>query len=65
MTFVQASTGQGGWPMSVWLTPGLRPFYGATYLPPRDAHGLPSFGTVLRRIAGLWATNRADLEQQV
>ena len=50
MTYVQALTGGGGWPMSVWLTPHLQPIYGATYLPPVDRPGMPSFATVLRRI---------------
>ena len=39
MTFVQATTGQGGWPMSVWLTPDLKPFYGGTYFPADGALG--------------------------
>src|SRR6476620_10582532 len=47
MTFVQATTGGGGWPMSVWLTPDLRPFAGGTYFPPDDAYGRPGFLSVL------------------
>jgi uncharacterized protein YyaL (SSP411 family) len=43
MNAVQAMTGQGGWPMTVWLTPDLRPFYGGTYFPPSDLGGLPAF----------------------
>ena len=43
MTFVQATTGAGGWPMSVWLTPELRPFYGGTYFPPTNQFGRPGF----------------------
>ena len=43
MTFVQATTGGGGWPMSVWLTPELKPFVGGTYFPPEDRHGQPGF----------------------
>jgi uncharacterized protein len=54
MTFVQASTGGGGWPMSVWLTPDLKPFVGGTYFPPKDAFGRPGFLTVLKRIADAW-----------
>lgn len=65
MTFVQALTGGGGWPMSVWLTPELTPFYGGTYYPGRDSYGMPSFPTVLRRIAHLWDTKRDDLREQV
>jgi len=65
MTYVQALTGHGGWPMSVWLTPQLQPIMGATYLPPTDRQGMPSFKTVLRRIANVWATRREDLVAQV
>ena len=43
MTFVQATTGGGGWPMSVWLTPDLKPFVGGTYFPPEDRYGQPGF----------------------
>ncbi|WIA34616.1 hypothetical protein OEZ86_012935 [Tetradesmus obliquus] len=65
MTFVQALTGGGGWPMSVWLTPGeLKPFYGGTYYPGTDQYGMPSFPTILRRIAQLWGTKRSELEEQ-
>ncbi|KAI8467827.1 MAG: hypothetical protein J3K34DRAFT_454440 [Monoraphidium minutum] len=64
MTYVQALTGGGGWPMSVWLTPRLEPIYGATYLPPTDRPGMPSFSTVLRRIANIWDTRRDDLAEQ-
>jgi len=46
MTFVQATTGSGGWPMSVFLTPELKPFFGGTYFPPDNRHGRP--GTVQR-----------------
>ena len=48
MTFVQATTGSGGWPMSVWLTPELQPFYGGTYFPPTAQWGRPAFVDVLR-----------------
>ena len=51
MTFVQATTGGGGWPMSVWLTPELKPFVGGTYFPPEDRYGQPGFSKVLERIA--------------
>ncbi len=47
MTFVQATTGGGGWPLSVWLTPELKPFVGGTYFPPEDRYGQPSFTKVL------------------
>ena len=49
MTFVQATTGSGGWPMSVWLTPDLKPFYGGTYFPPDNRYGRPGFRHVLKR----------------
>jgi uncharacterized protein YyaL (SSP411 family) len=54
MTFVQATTGSGGWPMNVWLTPDLKPFVGGTYFPAKEQHGLPSFRTVLLRVAEAW-----------
>src|SRR3954465_1945712 len=54
MTFVQATTGGGGWPMSVWLTPDLQPFFGGTYFPPEDRWGQPGFTKVLERIAAAW-----------
>jgi uncharacterized protein YyaL (SSP411 family) len=57
MTFVQSSTGSGGWPMSVFLTPNLRPFLGGTYFPPDDRYGRPGFVSVLRQIAEIWQTS--------
>ncbi|HEX9080982.1 MAG TPA: thioredoxin domain-containing protein, partial [Holophagaceae bacterium] len=64
MDAVQALTGRGGWPMSVWLTPDLRPFFGGTYFPREARGGMPGFVPLLRRIAELWATQRKDLEDQ-
>lgn len=61
MTFVQATTGGGGWPMSVWLTPDLHPFIGGTYFPPKDSAYRPGFKTVLLRIAKQWQSHREDL----
>ena len=58
MTFVQATTGSGGWPMSVWLTPELKPFIGGTYFPPQDRGGRPSFRNILARIADGWKNDR-------
>ena len=58
MTFVQATTGSGGWPMSVWLTPDLKPFIGGTYFPPQDRGGRPSFRTILARITDGWKSDR-------
>jgi uncharacterized protein YyaL (SSP411 family) len=54
MAFVQATTGAGGWPMSVWLTPDLQPFYGGTYYPPESQWGRPGFREVLAEIARAW-----------
>ena len=51
MQAVQAMTGQGGWPMTMFLMPDGRPFYGGTYFPPDGRHGLPSFRTVLQSVA--------------
>src|SRR6478609_6119593 len=58
MTFVQATTGSGGWPMSVWLTPDLKPFYGGTYFPPTARWGRPGFVDILQEIARIWNTER-------
>src|SRR4051812_4190523 len=62
MSAVQAMTGGGGWPMSVFLTPDGRPFYGGTYFPDEPRHNLPSFRQVLASIARAWATERAEIE---
>ncbi len=61
MTAVQAMTGSGGWPMSVFLTQDLKPFYGGTYFPPDERFGRPGFKTLLTRIAEAWDTRRAEL----
>ena len=61
MTFVQATTGGGGWPMNVWLTPDLKPFVGGTYFPPEERGGRPSFTTVLNRIADGWKNDREGI----
>jgi uncharacterized protein YyaL (SSP411 family) len=64
MTFVQATTGGGGWPMSVWLTPDLKPFVGGTYFPPEDRYGQPGFKKVLERIAAAWKDNHDKIVEQ-
>ncbi len=64
MTFVQATTGGGGWPMSVWLTPDLKPFVGGTYFPPEDRYGQPGFKKVLERIATAWKENHDKIAEQ-
>src|SRR5438874_7914784 len=58
MMFVQQTTGSGGWPMSVWLTPELKPFYGGTYFPPTSRWGRPGFVEILREIARVWGAER-------
>ena len=63
MTFVQATTGSGGWPMSVFLTPDLKPFFGGTYWPPVDRYGRPGFRTVLARVAEAWKRDQARIEE--
>jgi uncharacterized protein YyaL (SSP411 family) len=61
MTFVQATTGSGGWPMSVWLTPDLQPFYGGTYFPPATQYGRPAFVDVLKEISRAWRDDRLQV----
>jgi uncharacterized protein YyaL (SSP411 family) len=61
MQAVQAMTGRGGWPMSVWLTPDGRPFHGGTYYPDRERHGMPSFRQVLRAVDEAWRERRPDV----
>ncbi len=63
MTAVQAMTGQGGWPMTVFLTPDGHPFYGGTYFPPTPRYGMPSFPQVLRSVAQSWGARQADVRQ--
>jgi len=64
MAAVQAMTGSGGWPMTVFLTPDLRPFYGGTYFPPDDRYGRPGFGRVLESVANHYSTQRSQVETQ-
>jgi hypothetical protein len=64
MTFVQATTGGGGWPMSVWLTPDLKPFVGGTYFPPEERYGQPAFKKVLERIATAWKEDHDKIVEQ-
>src|SRR6185437_4451723 len=61
MTFVQATTGSGGWPMSVWLTPDLKPFVGGTYFPPDNRYGRAGFPVILERIAQAWQNDRQKI----
>ena len=64
MTAVQAMSGQGGWPMSVFLTPSGEPFWAATYLPDAPRHGMPSFRQVLEGLSDAWRTRRGEIEEQ-
>src|SRR5919109_835591 len=61
---VAMNQGQGGWPMTVFLTPEQEPFFAGTYFPPEDRYGRPGFPTVLTRIAELWKSDRARLREQ-
>uniref|UniRef100_UPI00398E5DCF spermatogenesis-associated protein 20 n=1 Tax=Pristiophorus japonicus TaxID=55135 RepID=UPI00398E5DCF len=64
MTFVQATSGGGGWPMSVWLTPDLKPFVGGTYFAPEDGFHRPGFKTVLKNLAEQWKRNRSGITER-
>lgn len=61
MTYVQATTGSGGWPMNVFLTPELKPFFGGTYFAPDNRFGRPGFLQLLQHIHQLWETRRGEL----
>ncbi|MCW3010262.1 MAG: thioredoxin protein, partial [Solirubrobacterales bacterium] len=64
MEAVQAMTGQGGWPLNMFLTPEQAPFYGGTYFPPEPRHGMPSWSDVLRAVAHAWKENREEIAEQ-
>jgi len=64
MDAVQAMTGHGGWPMTMFLAPDGTPFYGGTYFPPNDRHGLPSFRKVLEAVHDAWVTKRDEVVDQ-
>ncbi len=63
MTAVQAMTGRGGWPLTVFLTPDLQPFFGGTYFPPDDRFGMPSFKKVLQGVADAWRDQPDEIRQ--
>ena len=63
MSFVQATTGSGGWPMTVFLTPELKPFYGGTYFPPTSRWGRPGFSDLLGELARVWKNDRPRVEE--
>jgi uncharacterized protein YyaL (SSP411 family) len=62
MSFVQATTGQGGWPMTVFLTPELKPFFGGTYFPPSSRWGRPGFADLLGELSRVWTGDREKVE---
>ncbi|HSL25919.1 MAG TPA: thioredoxin domain-containing protein, partial [Acidimicrobiia bacterium] len=64
MEAVQAMTGHGGWPMTVWLTPDGRPFFAGTYFPRVDRGGMPSFRRVIAAVAEAWSEKRAQVREQ-
>ena len=61
MSFVQSTTGSGGWPLSVFLTPDLKPFFGGTYFPPKARHDRPGFVELLEHLGRLWRERRGEL----
>src|SRR5688500_2457449 len=63
MSFVQATTGSGGWPMTVFLTPDLKPFYGGTYFPPSSRWGRPGFQDLLFELAKVWREDRGKVDR--
>lgn len=63
MNAVQVMTSQGGWPMSVWLSPDLTPFYAGTYFPPADRYGRPGFTSVLQQLIDAWENDRDKIEE--
>ncbi|MFS4096990.1 thioredoxin domain-containing protein [Streptomyces sp. AF1A] len=63
MEAVQAATGHGGWPMTVFLTPDAEPFYFGTYFPPAPRHGMPSFRQVLEGVQQAWSTRREEVAE--
>ena len=64
MEAVQAATGRGGWPMSVFATPEGLPFYAGTYFPDRARHGMPAFGQVVGAVIDAWKKRRDEIDDQ-
>src|SRR5688572_14125659 len=60
MNAVQMLTGRGGWPMTMFLTPDRQPFYGGTYFPPQDRHGMPGFSRILQGVAQAYRDKRSE-----
>jgi len=65
MEAVQVMTGRGGWPLTVFLAPNGKPFFGGTYFPPEDMHGMPGFPRVLRTVADAYQNRRSEIEATV
>jgi uncharacterized protein len=63
MKAVTSMTGSGGWPLNVFLTPKLEPFFGGTYFPPTPRYGMPGFSSILRGVTNAWKTERDQIEQ--
>jgi uncharacterized protein YyaL (SSP411 family) len=63
MQAVQAISGSGGWPLTVFLTPDGKPFFGGTYFPPEDRHGMPGFNRVLKTVADAYENRRGEIEK--
>ncbi len=63
MNAVTAMTGQGGWPMTVFLTPDMEPFYGGTYFPPTRRYGMPGFGEILNAIIQSWEKDSVEIRR--
>src|SRR5215216_574551 len=61
MTFVQSTTGSGGWPLNIFLTPDLKPFFGGTYFPPENRYGRGSFIQVLQQVTEIWQSRHSDI----
>jgi len=63
MTFCQAITGHGGWPLTIIMTPDKKPFFAGTYFPKNDRHGMPGLVTILKSAHRAWEENKKDLER--
>ncbi len=63
MNAVQLMIGSGGWPLSVFLTPELVPFFGGTYFPPEERYGMPAFRSILQKVAEAWQMRRSEITQ--
>src|SRR5205823_10512905 len=64
MEAVQAMTGQGGWPLNVFVTPDQVPFFGGTYFPPAARQGMPSWRQILGAVSDAWTERRASIDEQ-